>query len=189
MILKNSRNFKNTLLSLITAFVMLFSMSYCDSPDEREGENGFTDEELQLFVEAVEQIMPLQQMSQMQVMEEIDDQEDITPEKFQEINQSIQMGAEPEATEEEMDAFEVAMENIEEIQKEFEETLMEAVEETGLSYQRYEEILDAYEEDPELQERIHSILEEQQPQEPMQEQPMQEPPQQEPPQQEQPPIE
>lgn len=177
--LKNM-NFKKVKLSskIFASFFALFiitssgAMTSCGSGEAEAEGNGFTDEELELFVEAVQQIMPLDQISRMQMMGELEDQ-DISVEKFNEINQAIQTGVEPDATQDEMDAFNIAMDNIEEIQVEFEEILKETIEETGLSFERYEEIIMAYEEDPELQERIHQLLEQQQPQQP--EQPQQPP--------------
>ncbi len=174
---------KNTLTKKIftSLFALVFitvslAMSGCGPRDAEAEGNGFTDEELKLFVEAVQQIMPLNQISQMQMMGELEDQ-DISIEKFNEINQALQMGQEPDATQDEMDAFNIAMDNIEEIQIEFEEILKETIEETGLSFDRYEEIIMAYEEDPELQDRIHNLLEEQQPEAPQQEGQPQYPPQ------------
>ncbi len=169
MTIKKAKLSNTIFASFLTLLFITFSgaVTSCGSGEAEAEGNGFTDEELELFVEAVQQIMPLNQISQMQMMGELEDQE-ISVEKFNEINQALETGMEPDATQDEMDAFNIAMDNIEEIQVEFEEILKETIEETGLSFERYEEIIMAYEEEPELQERIHELLEQQQPEAPQQ---------------------
>ena len=83
----------------------------------------YTDDELIAFVNAAQKITPLQQESQQKMIEKIEG-ENLTVEQFNKIINSQSTG-EIDATEEELESFNTAMEKVQEIQLEYEEVITE----------------------------------------------------------------
>jgi hypothetical protein len=103
--------------------------------------------------------MPLQEESQIKMIGEIEDRQ-LSVERFSVILEVQQLGLEdPGITEQEMEAFEETMKAIQEIQLEYQELIVGAIEAKGMTVSRYEEILVRYQQDPELQERVDQIME------------------------------
>jgi DNA repair ATPase RecN len=117
----------------------------------------YTDEELVIFLTAAIKVMPLQQESQMKMVEKIEDQ-DLTVDEFNSILDAHSTGEGVKATREELEAFNKAIESIQEIQLEYQEIITEVIEDEGLSAQRYENIIVHYQQDPKLQARINSLM-------------------------------
>ncbi len=119
----------------------------------------YTDTELLVFINAAQKIMPLQQESQMKMIEKIEE-EDMTVEKFNEILESFSNGQNGGVQQTEMESFNNAMEGIQDIQAEYEDLMAEVIIDEGMSAAKYEEIVSNYQRDPELQMRINILLEE-----------------------------
>jgi DNA repair ATPase RecN len=119
----------------------------------------YSDDELISFIKATQQVMPLQQESQMKMIEKIED-ENLTVEKFNNIMETQSKGEKSDATEEELEAFNKSIEEIQEIQYEYQPIIIKAVEDAGISPAKYDEITNNYQRDPELQVRINVLLEE-----------------------------
>ncbi len=138
--------------------VFLFQASAQQLPAQELPESPeYSDEELLTFVQAAIKVMPLQQESQMKMVAEIEE-ENLTVEKFNDIMQSFSNGENANTTEEEIIAFNNAMEGIQEIQVEYEEVITRAIAEEGITPAKYEEIMTHYQFDPELQMRINQII-------------------------------
>ncbi len=120
---------------------------------------GFSDEELESFAGAVTQVITIQQEGQTQMMEKIEEH-DLTVQRFNEINMQVQQMPleEVEATEEELASFMKANEEIETIQMGLEQLLIGAIEDEGISIEKYEEIMGEYQQNPELQQRIQELM-------------------------------
>lgn len=121
----------------------------------------YSDDELVTFINAAQKIMPLQQQSQMKMIEKIEE-EDLTVDKFNNILESFSTGENADATEAELESFNTAMEGIQDIQSEFEVTITDAITEEGITPAKYEEIMTVYQQDQELQMRINILMEEMQ---------------------------
>ncbi len=121
----------------------------------------YSDSELIAFLGAAQKVMPLQQESQMKMIEEVEDNE-LTVEEFNEILEAQSTGGQINASENKLQAFSNAIEGIEEIQMEYQVIIAETIEEEGLSLQKYEQIITSYQTDPELQVRINELMEEHQ---------------------------
>ena len=119
----------------------------------------YTDDELLVFINAAQKIMPLQQESQMKMIEKIEE-EDLTVEKFNDIMESFSNGQNGGVQQTEMESFNNAMEGIQDIQAEYEDLMAETIIDEGMSAAKYEEIVSNYQRDPELQMRINILLEE-----------------------------
>ncbi len=145
---------KNQVFSILAlAFIVLFSTPLKANP------GGFTDDELEKFAGAVMQVMTIQQEGQAEMIGIIEEH-GMTVERFNEIMmQAQEMPLEQvEATEEEKETYLEAIEKIDEIQIGLEEELVEAIEEEGLSIEKYEEIMQEYQQNPELQQLIQQML-------------------------------
>lgn len=121
----------------------------------------YSDDELVIFINAAQKIMPLQQESQMKMIEKIEE-EDLTVDKFNNILESFSTGEDSDATEAELESFNTAMEGIQDIQMEFEGTITDAITEEGMTPAKYEEIMTVYQQDQGLQMRINILMEEMQ---------------------------
>ena len=145
---------KNQVFSILAlAFIVLFSTPLKANP------GGFSDEELEKFAGAVMQVMTIQQQGQAEMIEIIEDH-GMTVERFNEIMmQTQEMPLEQvEATEEEKETYLEVIEKIDEIQIGLEAELIEAIEEEGLDIEKYEEIMQEYQQNPELQQLIQQML-------------------------------
>ena len=121
----------------------------------------YSDDELVTFIAAAQKIMPLQQESQMKMIEKIEE-EDLTVDKFNNILESLSTGENADASEAELKSFNNAMEEIQEVQMEYEVTITDAITEEGMTPAKYQEIMAVYQQDPELQMRVNILMEEMQ---------------------------
>ncbi len=151
---------------IISVFTVIFCLLsgniYGQEPvrlERQETRTDYSDEELQMFVTAAQDVMAIQQQSQHEMVAEIEE-EGLTIEEFNQIFNAMQdPQAEVEATEEERQSFDRAMQRVNDLQVKTDEKIMGAIEESGLDYEEYEEIMTAYQQDPELQQRINEMLE------------------------------
>ncbi len=159
--LSHRKNILIMAMSLFLAITLLFSSSLVFSQEQQDfpEDQEYSDNELENFVEAAFEIMPLQEESQLRMIDEIEDRR-LTVERFSTILETEQLGLEdPGISEEEKEAFEEALKAIQEIQFEYQQLIVETIEDKGMSISKYEEILARYQQDPELQERIDQIME------------------------------
>ena len=155
-------NFSFRVFSLLMVMSVLFisSAGAQQLPMQQPAEvSEYTDDELLVFINAAQKIMPLQQESQMKMIEKIEE-EDLTVEKFNEILESFSNGENGGVQQPEMESFNSAMEGIQNIQAEYEGLMAEFIVDEGMSAAKYEEIVSNYQRDPELQMRINILLEE-----------------------------
>lgn len=120
----------------------------------------FSQKELQSFVKANEKIMLIQQESEQKMLKAIED-EGMTVDRFTEILES-QKNPEKEsnASEQELQSFnKVAQFIINESQK-TQMQLMTTLEQEGMDVNTYQDILYAYQQSPNVQDKIHKIEQE-----------------------------
>ena len=146
---------------LAVAFCFISGNAYAQmpqQPQQQEVRTDFTDDELGKFVEAAQKVMAIQQQINHDVTEGIES-EGLTVEQFQNMFNAMQdPQRELDATEEEQQAFDRAMQKVNDVQQEADTKVMQAVEDAGLSNQEYEEIMTAYQQDPEVQQRVNALL-------------------------------
>lgn len=138
-----------------------------------------SEEELQQFVEAASEAQEAQMGLQMEMVEAVED-EGLSVEVYNQIAQAVQMGQdrdEIDVTAEELDQYDLANEKIDEIEQRLEAQISDAVEDAGMSMERFQELNMAIQQDPALQQQVQQMM--------MGQQDMQQPPQD--PQQQQPP--
>ncbi|MFP4090163.1 MAG: DUF4168 domain-containing protein [Cyclobacteriaceae bacterium] len=121
----------------------------------------FSDEELKNFISVNEEVVKVQQEAEQEMMQVIDSEDGITVERFNEIAQAQQNpDMEVNIGDEEMMAFRNAAQKVMDVQRETEAEVAEVVEEEGMAFEDYRQIMMAYQQDPELQQRIQSMIQE-----------------------------
>ncbi len=152
--------------SFIAVFAVIFCLFannvYGQEPirlERQEARTDFTDQELEMFVKAAQDVMAIQQQTNHEMVEGIEG-EGLTVEEFNHMFNAMQdPQTEIDATEEEKQAFDRALQKVSEVQEAADEQVMQAVEDAGLQYHEYEEIMTAYQQDPEVQQRVNEMLE------------------------------
>jgi hypothetical protein len=146
-------------LSVILSALMFTSVVSAQElpPQQSERSLGYSDDELVEFIFVAHKVMPLQQESQMKMIQEIEEQE-LTIDKFNNILEAQTNGKELNATQEEIDAFNNAIENIQLIQEQYMALITEVIIDEGMTPERYEEIIFNYQQDPQLQLRINQLM-------------------------------
>ncbi len=163
MSFKNSSKAVKILSTFAILFVYLGVMPSAAQqlPQQQMQPAEYSDNELIVFITTAQKVMPLQQESQEEMIESIED-EDLTVEKFNHILEAHSTGQEADATADEIESFNIAMEAIQEIQFEYEQLIVETITDEGMAPAKYEEILANYQQDPELQMRVAVLMEEMQ---------------------------
>jgi hypothetical protein len=122
-------------------------------------EKEITDNEISKFVTSVQHIQHIEMEMQQQMVGELV-KENMEVDRFNEIIQSQQdpeSGAKP-ATEEEIIVIQKINQNFERIQMETQNKMIGKIEETGLTVERYQEIMAALQTDPELQSKVQESM-------------------------------
>ncbi len=158
MYFKNRNSLPRTFSLLMISFLFASSALFAQQPAAQDAPD-YSDEELENFVKAVLEVMPLQQESQALMIDEIEE-EGLTVEAFNKMLEAQQKGVDPEVTEEEMEAFENALLAIQEIELEYNKKITDIIDNTEISPAKYEEIMGYYQQDPELQMKVNQIMEE-----------------------------
>lgn len=148
------------LLTFSTPALAENSISIAQAPQapETEAATDISSQELEQFATAVQEIETIQMESRNEVSETIED-EGLTAQKFRDILESQRdPEMENEASEEELEQFESATEQLVQIQREAQVDMKEAVEATGLEVERFQEIFAAVREQPELRQEVQQMM-------------------------------
>ncbi|QDZ38703.1 DUF4168 domain-containing protein [Euhalothece natronophila Z-M001] len=126
-----------------------------------EAATDISSQELEEFATAIQQLEAIQTESREQVGQIIED-EGLTAQQFRDILEAQRdPEIENEASEEELQQFENATEQLVQIQREAQVDMREAVEATGLKVERFQAIFAAVREQPELREQVQQIIQDQ----------------------------
>ncbi|MBD3274625.1 MAG: DUF4168 domain-containing protein, partial [Candidatus Marinimicrobia bacterium] len=113
--------------------------------------------ELQQFADAVESLQGIQQQARQDMLNAIQE-EGLDANRYSQIMKSQQ---DPQSTievsDQEMEKFQAASEHIQEIEKDMRSTSMNAIEEEGFTPQRFQTVLMAVQNDPELQHKLEQL--------------------------------
>ena len=117
-----------------------------------------TDEELNQFMSAIEQMQIINQSAQQEMIGAVQ-QEGMEVQRFSEIMQSQQdPNQEANATSQEMEQYAAVNKSIEEVQIRVQQEMEEKIVESGLTLDRYQEIGAIVQSSPELQQKLQSML-------------------------------
>ena len=119
-----------------------------------------TDKEIQKFVAAVRKIQNINRDIQQEMNKAVKD-EGMTPKRFNEIQRGQQQGQQQgqvDATEKEMQQYQKIIKKIQTVQTGAQKEMQNAIEASGLSQQRYQQIANAARGDTMLMKRIQNEL-------------------------------
>lgn len=152
---------KSIIFSLVLFFSTTIFAQMVPPAQPQELPSSYTNEELKQFVNAVTKVMVIQEQGQMQMVEAIEEN-DISIDRFNEmLMQGQQMGQENiQATEEELVAFTNSMNEVQMVQMEMQQNMMAAITNEGLDVEQYQNIMQSYEVNPEVKERVDQYFEE-----------------------------
>jgi hypothetical protein len=157
---------KTYISKVVTIIVMMMftvttAMSQMTPPAQNQVQpnDRYSDEELKQFVSAAAKVINLQEEGQIQMLDVIREN-DITLERFNEMVIEAQtIGPENiNATEEELIAFNNTLIDVQIIQVQLQESMISAIQEEGLQIERYQDIMQAYELDPEVKSRVDAYF-------------------------------
>lgn len=118
----------------------------------------FSDDELKSFVKANEKVMAIQMESEQKMIKAIEE-EGLTVERFNAIlEQQRDPSRSAETSPEELNSFNNAAQMILQENEKIEKQMATSVEEEGIDIETYKQIMVAYQQRPELQERVHELL-------------------------------
>ena len=156
----HTRNFLAAALSLTFCFVFSSSLF---AQGQQPMKTDFSDEELALFIDVNKEVVKVQQAAEQEMMQAIQETDGMTVERFNEIamaqqnpNENVSM------SDDEKMAFQNAAQGVMEVQRETQAKIAAAVEEEGMAFNDYRQIMMAYQQSPELQEKIRGMVQEQQ---------------------------
>ena len=124
-----------------------------------------SDEEAEAFVDAAVEAQEVQQKAQEKMVGIIEDK-GLDVETFQKIAQSTQpnqpgqSNQQADVSEEQMRKYENASKALQEAQGEIQQDVFAAVKESGMEMQRFQEINQASQQDPELQQKLQQKMQE-----------------------------
>jgi hypothetical protein len=117
-----------------------------------------SDQELKQFADAFQQVRMLNQSSQQKMIKAVQD-EDLTVERFNLINQAEQNpNKKVEATDDELKKYKLAMQSVEAIQTEVQKQLETKIQDAGLTLERFQKISALLQNNKELQQRLTSLM-------------------------------
>ncbi len=125
-----------------------------------QAEEKYDDAILEKFAKAVVGVMSIQQESQVEMMQLIEKQ-GMSVERYNELMMHLEQGQplENPPAEEEQEKYKKISEALGIIQRGLQEKLVNAVESNDISIEQYEAIVQDYQTDPELKQRIDKLLE------------------------------
>ncbi len=162
---------KHNITIFFSAFLLIFALIFAlpqgaiasnDEPEEEEEVTfRFSEEELLNFFDANQEISAMQREMQGRMAETVQ-QHDMTLERFNQIARANQIGALQAGTfsDEEINAFNVLGPQISQIQREQQASIPLILEDKGFTTESYQEILNDYRTDEQLQAHVRELLRE-----------------------------
>jgi hypothetical protein len=130
-------------------------------PQQQQQKN-YSEDEIDLFAEAVIGVLPIQQEAEQKMVSEIEEQ-GMELDQFNQIARQMQQGVESEGVQEDdMQAFQSISEEIQGIQMETQQEVNQVITETGISPAMYQEMIAAYSSNPQIKQKVDQKLAEQQ---------------------------
>lgn len=149
-------------LSLIL-FIMIsgsgvFAQQLPPQPEQEGSNEEVTDEELKQFASAFKHVQTIDQQAQQKMIGSVEEA-GLEVERYNELHQARQNpNQEIDASNEELENFNAATEEIMEIQTEAQEEIQLKIREEGLTITRYQEVMQILQNDTDLQQKLQQYL-------------------------------
>jgi len=125
---------------------------------QQSQQSTFSDEELQKFATVYQELMLESQKVQQDLQGTIE-KEGMEVQRFSEIQQaSMSEDMTSDATETEMEQYQKIMIEVEKVQMSFNDKVEELIASNGFTTQKYEEIVNALQQDPALQQKLQQLM-------------------------------
>lgn len=127
---------------------------------EQQTKTEVSDAQLEKFVAASQDLSAIQQSMQQEMMATVQE-EGLDMKKFQEMaaqKQNPNKETTMEISAEDEQAFQNAMKEVQSMQMEMQKEMQATVTENGLNVQEFQEIQQAYRQDPELQAKVNAMI-------------------------------
>lgn len=127
-----------------------------------EVKEDFTDEEYQAFIKINMEVMPIQQEAEGEMMQAITDK-GMDVQRFQQLAQAQQTGKLTDVSQdpEEINAFNLAGQEVLEVQKKVQDQIKQTIEENDMDIQTFQQIYLAYDQSETVRGKIDNLLERQ----------------------------
>lgn len=147
-----------TLSSILLIFMFTIGTSLAQLSPAEQPVVDVSDNKLKKVASAIVEIQSLEQETQQQMIQTITD-DGFTIERFNELQQAqFNPDQESDATDDEMENFSKTIGKLEQIQQTAQEGMQKAIEDEGLTFMEYQEVIGAIQNDPELQKRIQELI-------------------------------
>lgn len=146
---------------IFTLFLGLNVMAQQAMPPQMEINEDFSDEEFKEFVKINLVLIPLQEKSQQEMVNAIEDN-DLKIERFQELAQAQQAGTLTEVSQDakEMANFNMAGQKVMEMQQVLQTDIMKAIQDSELSEQKFQEMFMSYTQSEKIKAKVDAMIEE-----------------------------
>lgn len=152
-------------LMLIALFVMVGivgAQQQQQMMQQQQQQKDYSEEEIDLFANALVEALPVQQEAEQKMIAEIEDQ-GMNLEEFNQIARQMQQGGQPEGvSEDKMETFQSISTEIQAIQMETQQEVNKIITEEGISPAKYQEMISAYSTNPQVKQKVDQKLAEQQ---------------------------
>jgi TolA-binding protein len=154
---------KQFIVSFLFVLINLFAFSQQTPPQQQmppqqqqQVEVEVSDDELELFVGALSLVQEINQKAQQEMVQVIEDN-DFTVEEFNQVQQKLQQSQDADVDKDDKLTFDKIVEGVEQIQMKSQKKMQESIEESGISVNRYQEILLAVQSNEDLYARFQEI--------------------------------
>jgi hypothetical protein len=150
----------------ISTLLAVFFCTICLGPLLAQGQQmpmktDYSDNELQSFIDTNKEVVKVQQEAEQEMMQAIQQQDGISVERFNEIAEAQQNpDADVDISQEEMEAFRGAAQKVMDVQRETQAEIAAVVEDEGMEFSKYRQMMMAYQQSPEMQAKIREMMEE-----------------------------
>lgn len=158
--------FKKTVPFVLGILLVAVSTTFAQGQQMQQMQNSqadsVTDKELKTFVETTQELQGIQQDIQSQVQDMVKE-EDIEFQRFQQImmsKQNPQMAKNVEVTDAEEEAIQKLQPKLQEISQEAQKQQLAVIQEKGLSPQRFQQIAQAVQSNPQMMQRFQQMSQE-----------------------------
>ncbi len=128
----------------------------------QQSQKSYSDEDIDLFADVVVKVMPVQQEAQNKMVKEIEGG-GMELDKFNQIARQMQQGQQPEGVEDaDMEKFQQISQELQSVQLEIQKQMNKIITEAGISPALYQEMIAAYNSNPDVKQQVDEKLAEQQ---------------------------
>jgi hypothetical protein len=152
---------KNPFLILVMFFMSIGLINAQVAPQDSPGNSEYSKEKLEKFVEATKEISEIQQNGEQKMIQVIEKEKNLDVETFNKIAEAMMNAEQPEEgeiSEAEIESFNNVMPELQMIQMQMQQEMESAITDRGLEISEYQEVMEAYQRDPQVQQKINEML-------------------------------